>query len=129
MVINICKICNKQFISKRRSKQTCSRECFYKLLSIGKIGKLNPRFNHGWRQYHRATKHILACQNCDRKYTLETHHIDGNKRNNNPNNLLKLCRRCHMLIDGRFKNLTFGHPQGVKCDTPIRENLREGDDR
>jgi hypothetical protein len=102
MVINNCKICNKEFKATRRSKQTCSQECFYKLLSIGKIGKKNPKFNNGHRQWKRIMKDINCCENCGRKYKLEVHHKDGNQKNNNRDNLMKVCRRCHMLIDGRL---------------------------
>lgn len=31
-----------------------------------------------------------------RKYKLHAHHIDFNKQNNNPNNLISLCNDCHM---------------------------------
>lgn len=30
-----------------------------------------------------------------RKVSLDVHHIDFNKRNNNPNNLISLCANCH----------------------------------
>lgn len=32
----------------------------------------------------------------NRKRKLAVHHIDFNKRNSNPNNLISLCQRCHM---------------------------------
>lgn len=35
----------------------------------------------------------------------ERHHIDGNTKNNAPNNILFLTRKEHMLLDGRIKNL------------------------
>lgn len=32
---------------------------------------------------------------------LHCHHIDYNKRNNNPNNLISLCRKCHMKTNNK----------------------------
>lgn len=31
--------------------------------------------------------------------TLDTHHLDGNKKNNDPNNLAWLCGSCHRIFD------------------------------
>jgi hypothetical protein len=47
------------------------------------------------------------CQNCfchqldlrtltDKPYKLNVHHIDYDKKNNNPKNLISLCRKCHL---------------------------------
>jgi len=41
-----------------------------------------------------------TCQECkmlevELKYKLHIHHIDYNKKNNNPSNLISLCRSCH----------------------------------
>ena len=41
------------------------------------------------------------CQLCEKtelenKAKLHCHHIDYDKRNNNPNNLISLCTKCHM---------------------------------
>lgn len=33
------------------------------------------------------------------KVVLTIHHIDGNKNNNNPLNLIALCQRCHLRLD------------------------------
>jgi hypothetical protein len=33
------------------------------------------------------------------KIILTVHHIDGNKQNNSPLNLLALCQRCHLRLD------------------------------
>lgn len=46
------------------------------------------------------------CENCghphDPKngFTLTVHHLDANPQNNDPNNLVALCQRCHL----RFQN-------------------------
>ena len=37
------------------------------------------------------------CQRCGYAF-LEIHHIDGNRWNNDPNNLVTLCRKCHFEI-------------------------------
>lgn len=44
------------------------------------------------------------CQNpnCEHKTdTLDCHHIDYNKKNNNPDNLTTLCRNCHSKTNGK----------------------------
>ena len=41
------------------------------------------------------------CENCDAP-AKDRHHLDGNKLNNKLNNILLLCRYCHMLFDGRI---------------------------
>lgn len=46
-----------------------------------------------------------ACQECkielwlDKPIKLELHHIDGNRANNDPNNLILLCPNCHSYTD------------------------------
>ena len=114
--VHICKICGKSFTYKdTRGTITCSKSCAKKHWRNIKIGKLNPRFNDGWRQYHRIMKDVTKCHNCGRKYTLEIHHKDGNRKNNKKSNLIKVCRRCHMLLDGRFKNLNHNNSNTGLC--------------
>lgn len=43
-----------------------------------------------------------ACRMCGEIAT-DRHHIDGKPGNNDINNIIPLCRRCHMQIDGRLK--------------------------
>lgn len=48
----------------------------------------------------------FICQECGFTqeglgYTLSIHHIDYNKKNNNPNNLISLCRSCHQQTNFR----------------------------
>ncbi len=37
------------------------------------------------------------------KVVLTVHHIDGEKKNNSPLNLIVLCQRCHLRLDLPFK--------------------------
>lgn len=57
----------------------------------------------------------FRCQECfrhqdelrdknNRKYKLLVHHIDFNKKNNNPNNLISLCRDCHLQTNYSREN-------------------------
>lgn len=107
--VSICQECKKRYTWKdTRSKRFCCTKCSRKNLSNRRMGKGNPRFNNGWRQYIRKLDHIKECQICGENIKkLETHHKDGNNRNNIIDNLIKVCRRCHMILDGRFKNLNY----------------------
>lgn len=44
------------------------------------------------------------CDMCD-KPARDRHHKDDNPLNNSPENVLTLCRRCHMIVDGRLDAL------------------------
>jgi NMD protein affecting ribosome stability and mRNA decay len=44
------------------------------------------------------------CERCDNKAT-DRHHIDGNPTNNVRENIMGVCRRCHMDLDGRLTRL------------------------
>lgn len=47
---------------------------------------------------------IRPCERCGNLKS-ERHHKDGDTRNNSPENIQFLCRRCHMLEDGRLDEL------------------------
>ena len=46
---------------------------------------------------------IGDCERCGVKPATERHHVDGNTFNNERVNLLFVCTRCHMVIDGRLQ--------------------------
>ena len=45
-----------------------------------------------------------VCAECENAPARERHHWDGNALNNESVNVVGLCRRCHMRIDGRLEN-------------------------
>ena len=95
--------------------------------NVGAKGKNNPSFNnyssfepYGLEFNEKLREQIRArdnyrCQECfreqdelrtktNKKYKLMIHHINFNKQNNNPNNLISLCRNCHSQTNfGRDK--------------------------
>lgn len=76
-----------------------------------------------WSKYTRSSilkPHIIrergnVCESCGMEYwmdkliKLEIHHIDGNRTNNNPENLQLLCPNCHSYTD------TWRKPNFHKC--------------
>lgn len=46
-----------------------------------------------------------ACSICG-SIPVERHHIDGNTLNNHDNNILIVCRKCHMKVDGRLEKIS-----------------------
>jgi 5-methylcytosine-specific restriction endonuclease McrA len=45
--------------------------------------------------------HVMQCIVCGESMpnTFETHHLDGNEKNNDPENLATLCASCHRIIN------------------------------
>lgn len=66
-------------------------------------GKGSPRWKNGSisRTYRRIAfkHHPNECYHCKTKDNLEVHHINRNRKDNNPNNLRIVCQSCHRLIE------------------------------
>jgi len=65
-------------------------------------GKDNPCYKHGkhegrWCRRFRA----IRCQKCNSMKRIAIHHIDGNNKNNNGDNLMTLCCSCHIKLHWR----------------------------
>jgi hypothetical protein len=100
-----CSECKKLFkIKKCRIKEHnfCSREC----KELNQSGNNHPRWTNGFASYRdRALKeHGYFCSNGDvcllkdillPEFAFEVDHIDGDRTNNNINNLQVLCILCH----------------------------------
>lgn len=56
----------------------------------------------GGRAVAQSLVEMRPCEGCGRP-GLDRHHIDGDPLNNSPENIVVLCRRCHMEQDGRLE--------------------------
>jgi hypothetical protein len=78
--------------------------------SRGRMGALNPMWKgdaaapESQRARARRRYKLGRCQHCGGP-ARDRHHVDGNPGNNEPSNGAELCRRCHMLVDGRLLRL------------------------
>jgi ribosomal protein L37E len=106
-----CNICGAQ--TWHRDAKTC-RACYLK-----QLGSQVAAANHEWDHFTSTNpqqgrdragrrKQLGACERCG-KPAIDRHHIDDNPLNNDPANLVGLCRRCHMQLDGRMAKLQTLH--------------------
>lgn len=105
----------------RVNKDRVCNEAWKKAHTEGKIGNKNPNWKgdsiaeHSGRfRAQRAFKELGMCSRCSKKKATDRHHKDGDTRNNNPSNIAFLCRRCHMVEDGRMVNLVVRNKRSVK---------------
>ncbi len=114
-----CRQCGKEI--KRRNKYKaifCSRTCTGKWASENKSGsnsyawkgpekRKNETYSPEWTPQLRTQirrRDDFNCQACSRfQRALDVHHIDGDKWNCDPGNLISLCRSCHRFIESGSK--------------------------
>lgn len=93
--------------------------------AIKKMGAHNPRWKGdlasrgAGRSRARALYDLGPCEECGGA-GFDRHHRDGDTLNNDPSNVRVLCRRCHMLEDGRLDRLRTMGPKGKKGPRPCR---------
>lgn len=98
-----CKLCGKEKKIKPYQILTakyCSKECKDRDLK-GKCGVEHPAYKHGFKTYRKRALECFkytckCCGKIDRR--LHVHHIDGNNKNNVPENWMVLCPKCHRQI-------------------------------
>jgi hypothetical protein len=98
--LKLCDVCNAPCRNKER--QTCSYACSNKKFRTGE--------NHGnWKQEaYRSTcfaYHKKQCVVCDESNIVQVHHMDENKNNNAPANLIPLCPTHHQYWHSRYRQL------------------------
>lgn len=114
---HICTNCNKRFIAHRSKRKYCSNACqmeyqqkeWEKKWFSGEISGTSEN-DHWGNVLNRIRTYLFKkynnkCSNCGwserNPYTnlipLEVEHIDGNSKNNRPENVTLLCPNCHSL--------------------------------
>lgn len=106
-----------------------------KILSESKKGENNPRWNGGNSEYpnhaelKRARIEVLKkskgkCEICG-KLAKIIHHIDGNKDNQSIDNLMALCRNCHIPLhcddDPKVSNMGRPLKYSLICNMSVKE--------
>lgn len=73
----------------------------------------------GRRRAIRRFRNLGNCERCKKAKAVDRHHKDNDTHNNERSNLMFVCRRCHMILDGRIDKLTKAAAQhATKSKTP-----------
>lgn len=103
---------HKGYIMPEEQKKKISRALKGKSKPKGFIQKVSGKNHHNWKGGKSFKSYSVdwtetlrksirqrdkyTCQVCNKEPSIQVHHIDYNKKNNNPDNLITLCRSCHM---------------------------------
>lgn len=108
-IVAVCGHCRKEYRGNRSAilrgtKKFCSYECACRAHTgeghpLWKGDRIETKV--GGRTRCQKMFKITPCERCG-KPGRDRHHKDGNTKNNVPSNVQILCRRCHMIIDGRL---------------------------
>ncbi len=117
-----CELCGSTFFtvkSRSASARFCSRLCQNTWQARQQIRfprTVQTRLESSeWRHIRRVIleRDCYTCQNCESHRGLSVHHVEPWRfsHNNNTENLITLCRRCHLLTDRALRGIvTLGNP-------------------
>lgn len=106
--LKYCQYCGKKLERKRfpSGRLEClsvfnkRKYCDWMCMRKGRL--VTKKENQSYRNAHTTAQKInelilqkTECEICGKKEKLDVHHIDGDYKNNDPNNLMTLCRSCH----------------------------------
>lgn len=100
--IKLCEVCSSPIKNFKTSKGTCSKGCANTYFKSGEN-------NGNWKQdAYRSTcflYHKKECLVCMESNIVEAHHLDENRSNNDPSNLVPLCPTHHQYWHSRYRHL------------------------
>jgi hypothetical protein len=106
MELKICPVCQQEFKPTRKTQITCSKSCAN---THFRTGKDNNRWKGGISQdYYKKvcfSFHDRKCIVCSEANIIEAHHLDRNKKNNSPENLIPLCPTHHRYCHSQFREI------------------------
>jgi hypothetical protein len=94
-----CPVCKIMF---KGNSVTCSYSCSN---TYFRSGKNNPNWKESTYRTTCFEYHKKKCVVCDEDKIVEVHHMDENKDNNLPENLIPLCPTHHQYFHSRYKEL------------------------
>lgn len=105
-----CPVCKIKFKTPKGSKDektVCSRSCSN---TYFRSGENNPNYKDGFdgdKEYRKICfkYHPKKCCVCGFDHIVEVHHMDCNKTNNDPKNLIPLCPNHHRMFHSRYRQL------------------------
>jgi len=100
-----CQACGKQFYrSLSKIKAGGGKFCSWKCAKE-RQGKDHPNYKYGSHTFKKLAETLKdkKCSLCGSEKNVDIHHKDGNKKNNELDNGILLCRQCHMRIH-KLKN-------------------------
>ena len=125
---NECSEETKQKISSANKGKKRTDKIKQKISEIQKTktGNLAPNWQNGKSfepyppEFNKKLKHLILerdnytcqCPDCEHKTdVLDIHHIDFNKQNNTPENLIALCNSCHAKTNGKNRDYWINYYQ------------------
>jgi len=109
-----CKLPFELVVSKIKKSKSglhfCSKVCKDKAQRLGGIVEVLPsHYGTSVLNYRRLFEEVeLSCKRCgydEFKSSVDIHHIDENRHNNNKENLMPLCKNCHQGLHCGFWKL------------------------
>jgi len=106
----ICKNCGKKFVSKCKDiTKYCSVDCWLSRYENRPKGEKSSNWKYGCKEYFRQIARSITGSNKD---GLVTHHIDGNYKNNSPENLQIMTRSEHTKLHWLQGDIRRSHCNG-----------------
>lgn len=115
MILRTCEHCAIQFLARPRAVRAgggrfCGHPCYgaYRLdhpeeFPWWKGDAASRKAGHSRARYR--FRELGTCEVCREEPAVERHHRDANTLNNRPENVARICRRCHQREDGRLERL------------------------
>ncbi len=103
LITKICPVCSTSFEARlwgKKEKTTCSHSCSN---TFFRSGKNNGNWNDDSYRSTCFLYHKKECVVCKESNIVEVHHLDENKNNNSPENLIPLCPTHHQYWHSRYK--------------------------